>query len=1265
MSLAKPTDSEPLAPMIPTPPLLENSSPLQASGMKPTEVSPFERFIASFFHESNIKWMLFVGAAIVTVSSLKLVAQQWEAWSVPFKFLSILVYVAAIYGFAEASEKLLGLRSTSSVLKILTLILLPISFFALPWLAASATQNALSLFPLLAIGMIFATYVSDRIFRGFLLERQPTFQAAYLLLSLAGAMPVIEQGALLVAAAIWLIGTLGIIKINRHVFWLVEQHRKPLVLGHLPILLIGTQMVVIFATKLNWLHQLEWLGLGLVLCSIPIVLTARTVAHVYKARTGGLLTTFPLDVAVPLFIGLVMAAAGVVLSFTGFHLIGPTTIAAVPTCTIAAILAWLAARDTSNSKFTWVSIVLMLVAYQASPTLVSSFAKQAILVASSTLSEERLPIAFYGVTYLPLLLGWTLASRFLSNRSYFSQPLQIAATCLTLLLMPLSLTHPKAAVLIPIVHGGLFLIYANVWQDRRYCFPFFGAMTIAVGGLIPFSNAMLGTSIALPYMAVCLAAFGCLLFLAPLDRWLNRIPVRNFQFVTWPINRQGNAVSASTTCGTAILMAIGFCWFGYSIERMGAEQNWAQLLTGLFLIVGAWMGVLKTRHYLAGLTLAFTILTVSASIVLSQAWSLEANLNFAVTAAAVVSILGYMGTQAIRRRFVLDWQAEQTELGIDLWNLAVVVRDPKLDDSHRAKSSLAALVPVTDLATAIVGVAMVWQWTALLQSAIFMMHENVALCGFALIGWLTFAIAITRSRIAVAISVAMVPLLVSSTLQVNGIIPSNLNSSVLAWALTSFATGVIPFWIERYRCEKQVGVEKTNDQQLTHWVPYVSSGWLTVTTFLALIPFSLTSQLAGIVSLAGLAILHRPRPSSIEFGLGAMVANAIAMKLILPLVGFDNHVALIQIFEGQTSTLHGIPVLLLIVAINSSLVYWLGARLDVTIQRAWHIILRVSFFGVLFGSVWMPQLDGLQALMVTIACLVVAAEEFSMALLDRNELRVWASLLMTAISVWLLFLHDFLPVAQGASLLGMVMLGIAFQWLGARFKKSETLSIAARPFQIVGGVAPSMAVGLGLLSMVIGNADTAWVSLAIFMSGFSHAYRGWSSGKRWHAWLALAMVNIGIANINRSLGWFDLQLYLAPIGLSIIGLLELMKREIPQNAHKPIRLVGSLCILVSPVFQILAGSWWHMFSLMLLSVLVVLIAIGLRVRVLMYMGIAFLMADLLTILVRSAIDHPNMLWVSGLGFGLLVIAVGAVCEVYRERLLSKMRILNSELASWN
>ena len=93
----------------------------EATPIRPVSIA--ERFISAFFHESNIKWMLFIGAAIVAVSSLKLVAQQWDQWSTVLKFLAILAYVGVVYGFAETSEKLLGLRSTSTVLKILTLIL--------------------------------------------------------------------------------------------------------------------------------------------------------------------------------------------------------------------------------------------------------------------------------------------------------------------------------------------------------------------------------------------------------------------------------------------------------------------------------------------------------------------------------------------------------------------------------------------------------------------------------------------------------------------------------------------------------------------------------------------------------------------------------------------------------------------------------------------------------------------------------------------------------------------------------------------------------------------------------------------------------------------------------------------------------------------------------------------------------------------------------------------------------------------------------------
>ena len=185
------------------------------------------------------------------------------------------------------------------------------------------------------------------------------------------------------------------------------------------------------------------------------------------------------------------------------------------------------------------------------------------------------------------------------------------------------------------------------------------------------------------------------------------------------------------------------------------------------------------------------------------------------------------------------------------------------------------------------------------------------------------------------------------------------------------------------------------------------------------------------------------------------------------------------------------------------------------------------------------------------------------------------------------------------------------------------------------------------------------------LAGVATLYRSAAEKNKFDAWASVVMLNIGIALVTRSTGWTDIQFYLVPIGLSILALVELMKQQIPSRFHKTLRMIGSLTILVSPVYGMIAHeSWWHMLSLLVLSVFVVFLSIGLRVKLPMYSGVAFLFADLLAMLIRSAVEL-EMLWVSGLGVGIAVIGVAALCEVYRERILSRVRMLSVELATWN
>ncbi|HRX81490.1 MAG TPA: hypothetical protein P5307_20615, partial [Pirellulaceae bacterium] len=73
---------------------------------------------------------------------------------------------------------------------------------------------------------------------------------------------------------------------------------------------------------------------------------------------------------------------------------------------------------------------------------------------------------------------------------------------------------------------------------------------------------------------------------------------------------------------------------------------------------------------------------------------------------------------------------------------------------------------------------------------------------------------------------------------------------------------------------------------------------------------------------------------------------------------------------------------------------------------------------------------------------------------------------------------------------------------------------------------------------------------------------------------------------------------------------------------------------------------------------------GLRLRVLMYTGTAFLIADLVAMVICGGIDHPNLLWIAGIGFGAAIITLGAICENNREKLLQRMRIVSAQMEQW-
>jgi hypothetical protein len=228
------------------------------------------------------------------------------------------------------------------------------------------------------------------------------------------------------------------------------------------------------------------------------------------------------------------------------------------------------------------------------------------------------------------------------------------------------------------------------------------------------------------------------------------------------------------------------------------------------------------------------------------------------------------------------------------------------------------------------------------------------------------------------------------------------------------------------------------------------------------------------------------------------------------------------------------------------------------------------------------------------------------------------------------------------------------------------LSILARPLATLAYLMPAVSVLLGIGRHLL-VTEPAWRganSLAILLAGGFYFWRGIELRRRDLLTLAGVILNVALALLWRELRWSDPQFFLIPLGLTVLALVQLFREELPAKLLDPLRYLGALVILVSPVFHIIDGSWIHLFTMMLASVGVVLLGIGLRVRALVYTGTGFLLADLAAMLVRGSFDHPNLLWLAGLSLGAAVLALAAYCERNREVLLQRMRFLTETLSRW-
>ena len=175
--------------------------------------SLFSTMWQSFRAEFSVRWLLFLGMFTVVISSGALAASQWERFTAILQYGVLFAYTCLFFGLSFWTSKQANLRLTSGALHIVTMLLIPINFWAMD--SFGLWQNPVNLI-FVAIASIILTRIAV------LLSKQSIF---------AGSVPVSKLS---------FINILGLSFL--HLGWKINGF--PLIAVYLA--LIGTTVITVF-----------------------------------------------------------------------------------------------------------------------------------------------------------------------------------------------------------------------------------------------------------------------------------------------------------------------------------------------------------------------------------------------------------------------------------------------------------------------------------------------------------------------------------------------------------------------------------------------------------------------------------------------------------------------------------------------------------------------------------------------------------------------------------------------------------------------------------------------------------------------------------------------------------------------------------------------------------------------------------------------------------------------------------------------------------
>ena len=1176
----------------------------------PTEsLTPQASFLERFLEDRSIKWMLGLGMLVLLGSSLKFVTAHWESYSPFWKYLVLIAYTAATYGLAEIGFHRLMLRRTGTGLLALALCLLPMTFLSLRWVAPTSSLTIgtalhdIGIAALFVINLGFTALASRRILQTLLRTVPQTYWIAYLVLCASGALvPALPSVPVFAAAvSLWAVMTVGIVKVNRHVFWLAEEERWPRIFSFYPTALLAAQFLTIFALNFAPALSVPWYGFALALAAIPVLLTTDAAARVYLQRTGAIVFPWPSHIMVPFVIGILTCLAGLALSLSDL----PRPMALVPTAMLSAVCFARVARRTRHRAFSWAMLLCLLMAYQFTPVYFQSVARQFVQSSAELVREQRLPYAFYAITYAPFIVGLVLAGK--RKSELFAAPCRQLAMGLATVMLVASWTDPKAVFV-----SGMVLV--GLW------------------GLMRFLHSRLASQwgLGVSWLSACC---GLEVFLRDIVQW--SLPADTFFFAVtfgagvlelahqWVTRRHGDDAGFSPyellSVATAGILAMRWIeWYGWTISTWGTlalipivlllavhqRRRAYPVLGEVVLLLTGWAAL----RYGMALGLSVATLGLIAVIVLTTGWALSRAI------APETSSRTLQAFHAPLRRVTTGC--------LVLFQMTVIFGVPILPDHAftAATGTMIALVTAWSFLSAGRTVPTTWVYAGCV-SVLVIIGRGLFLTLDTETGW---------------------------------------RSLPVAWV---FITLLGEFVARRIAGQATDEVTVRVASHVDRFTRGCHLGLACGTLLLLAWPARLAAALA-MISLARHATKAR----------NTWITHAVVeLSFLQVLVGLLSSVAtadlLVQVPTGTWANVQIMGTLL-------AAVWWMVLEtravrrlfpntelLDSEIDL-WKLVIGFSTLAIPFAHTF--PLSGFEVLSLISLFVLLTLLHFRGALRHQDPGMVWLGLIIGAIGAGYLLYSGILPVFGVGNLGAGLVVAALLSAVAHRCPSSSKYAVFTKPFNTVGFVLPGV-IAVVCVGRSLWGAPVAWVglqSLIILSAAMCYLIRWLETGDRLGLIIATVIFNASQMLLWRELSWSDPQLYLMPLGLSLIGLAEALPRELQAEIKTALRYAGALVILVSPLFHILDGDWFPLLTLMAASLGVSVLSLGLKSRPLLYSGTAFLVADLTALVIRGSLERTDVLWIVGIALGSSVVALAAYCENHREIVLQRMRMLSATLQTW-